>query len=420
MKPRTESPVLKLVRKGLDKLKERLHTHRIGLALWMVSTVLSFFVGVWLTGVIDCLPRAQESVRRAVEGAGYLGQGEDCFFLPPVDSGGNQNELRLAEGAIADAEQALADCRLRCVIGDCCQGLRRDITLARANLALLSGRCEEALTGLEPARKSSQLSNEEAITWAWAKVETSPDADGLRQAISVLGETKNDACVATTRGAFLRRLAALQDGEREREGLLRRALAEQDRAVSLSPRSVLVSYNRAIVFFDLGEVDKAQAALDTAGDYLAGRTDPYWHQAQAQVHYLHGEPNEALANLDAAVETGYPDPGFRLSRGWVLLKERRPRDARRDFERAREMIARQETSCRRLPDDDLLAEVEWGLARARWKETGAGTVDIEALRNILTPGLEHGLRQEIEADLTAIVAELQAKAGSKNSKTSTH
>lgn len=415
MKPPMESPALKLLARGLGKLKERLRLHRIGLALWVVSTVLSFFVGVWLTGVIDCLPRAEESVRRAVEGVGYLGQGEDCFFLPPVASGGNQNELILAEGAIGDAEQALAECRLRCLIGDCCRELRREITLARANLALLSGRCEEALVRLEPVHRSGQISEQEAITWAWAKVETSPDVEGLRQAISTLGEAKDDACAATTRGAFLRRLAALQ--EADRETLLHRALAEQDRAVSLSPRSVLANYNRAIVFFDLGEIDKAQAALDAAGDYLAGRTDPYWHQAQAQIHYLEDDLDEALANMTAAVETGYPDPGFRLSRGWVLLKQKHPRDARRDFERAREMIARQETSCRRHPDYDLRAEVEWGLAHARFQEAGSEAVNVEALRATLTPELDPGLRQDIERDLAAIVAEQQARARSKNPKT---
>ena len=418
MKPRAESRIRKTLANGAGTIAGRLREHRLALTLWCVSTVLSFFVGLWLTGVTDCLPRAEDSVRRAVESAGYAGQGEDCFILPLVDSGGNKNELILAAAAIADAERDLADCRLRCLFGNCCRDLRREITLARADLDLLSGRCEEALAEFEPARKGGQLSDQEAITWAWAKVETSPDAGGLGQAISVLRERNGSACAATTRGAFLRRLAALK--ESDRENLLRQALAEHDRAVSLSPRSVLASYNRAMVFFDLDEIDKAQAALDSTRDYLAGRTDPYWHQAQAKIHYLHREYDQALGNLNAAVETGYPDPVFRLSRGWLLLELKRPRDARRDFERAREMLARQETSCRRHPDNDLRAEVEWGLARTRFEETGASTVDVNALRAALTAGLEPELRQDIESTLKAVAAELQARARTKNPKTTSH
>lgn len=99
----------------------------------------------------------------------------------------------------------------------------------------------------------------------------------------------------------------------------------------------------------------------------------------------------------------------------MLLRQKRPRDARRDFERAREIISRQETSCRRHPDHDLVAEAEWGLAWARFQEAGAEAVDVKALRAVLTTELDPSLWLQIEGDLESIVAEQKDLARSSNS-----
>jgi tetratricopeptide (TPR) repeat protein len=379
--------------------KQVLREYRGKLALWVANTVAATFFGLWLGDAASCLDHAKEKVEAAGESIGFVPYREECFLLPPVDdSAGDQSEVKRAEANIADAEQALDRCWIPCWISKDCRRLRREIKQTKASLALLGGDCRGALGTMESLRRDDGLSREAAITWAWAKVETDPSDSSYRQAIDALAKYPQDnACLATTRGSLLRRLA-LSKAKRD-DGLLREALAEHNKALTLNARSALVDYNRAVVLLDLGEAEAAQAALDSAKDHLGGRPDPYWHYAQAKVYELSGDNPRMLDELTVAVESGYPDAEFRLARGWTWLRLGRFQEAQRDFRRAQEMNVRAETSCRRSSQTDLYAEVMWGLSWVQYKEHGPRAVDVESLRLALGRVTDPQLQHDIAADL---------------------
>jgi tetratricopeptide (TPR) repeat protein len=410
--PAVEQPASAQTSSRQELGKKYIKEHRWKLPLWIANTIAATLFGVWLGDVISCVSKAGEKIENATENAGFFPYGEGCFLLPPlIDPGSNKDELALAESRIIEAERALDQCAVPCFFHKECRRLKREIELSKANLDLLRGECKGALQRLEQMKHSGGLSREAAITWAWAKVEADPSADSYRQAIDLLRQYKDeDACLATTRGSLLRRLA-LSWGEEGQDHLLRTALAEHEKAMSLNSRSVLADYNRAIVLLELGETGEAQSALDHVKDILRGRLDPYWHHAQAKIHDLAGEDQKALDELTAAVESGHLDPEFRLARGWIWLRLGQNKEAERDFNRARSMTVREDTSCRRVSQRDLEAEVIWGLAWVQYKEQGPAAVDIDALRSALAGVSDPRLREEIAADLSEFEKRRKAAGG---------
>jgi tetratricopeptide (TPR) repeat protein len=381
-----------------DRSRSRsIREYRRKLIWWSLNTIAAAFVGFWLADAISCIERAKEKVEVASQNTGFLPYSEECFLLPPiVQPTSNANEIASAEKELADAENSLKRCIIPCFFSKKCRELKSELGLSKANFALLTGDCRGALDEIDDLRKYGPLSKEASITWVWAKAEAEPNSSSYRQAIDLLRRKDDDACLSTTRGSFLRRLALSY--KVPRKDLLRAALVEHNKAIALNPRSVLADYNRAIVLMELGETVEAQMALDAAWDHLQGRQDPYWHSAQAKFYEMIGENQKALAELTAAVESGYPDPEFRLSRGWIWLRLGRYDEAERDFKRAEGMVRRSETSCRRTSRDNLYADVVWGLSWVKYKKDGAEAVDLEALDLALVRATDASLRQAIAAD----------------------
>jgi len=120
----------------------------------------------------------------------------------------------------------------------------------------------------------------------------------------------------------------------QEEGRFEEALAEFDHALSVNPRLAPALVNRGAIFFHLGELDRAEAALKKAIEVAPERAAPYLNLAS--VALARNQPEAALHWLDRSLAV--EDTAIsRFTRGETLLQLGRLEEAAHEYRRAAEL-----------------------------------------------------------------------------------
>jgi tetratricopeptide (TPR) repeat protein len=114
-----------------------------------------------------------------------------------------------------------------------------------------------------------------------------------------------------------------------------RALAECDKALSMSPRSAAVLINRGNIWDELGDPARALADYNEALDIEPGNALIYYNRGILWRRM--GEFDRALADFDQAIRASFTDAAIYNDRGLVWYEKRQYDRALADFDRAIEI-----------------------------------------------------------------------------------
>jgi tetratricopeptide (TPR) repeat protein len=164
-----------------------------------------------------------------------------------------------------------------------------------------------------------------------------------------------------------------------------RATADYEKAIRLDPRYARPRYNRGLTYTRQGDYVRAIADYDEAIRLNPQFVEAYNNRCMMRAMYLTGELDLARADCDAAIRLAGDEPLFRLSRGFVGLRQGRFRDAWDDYDAA----------VRATPDDSG-AVYGRGTAALRLGRTAEGQADIAR-----ATALDANIAQRFAADFVA-------------------
>ena len=143
------------------------------------------------------------------------------------------------------------------------------------------------------------------------------------------------------------------------------AIADFEKAIRLDPQYARPRYNRGLTYTRQGNYARAIADYDEAIRLNPQFVEAYNNRCMMRAMYLTSELDLARADCDAAIRLAGDEPLFRLSRGFVGLRQGRFRDAWDDYDAA----------VRARPDDPR-AVYGRGTAALRLGRTVEGQADI--------------------------------------------
>ena len=90
--------------------------------------------------------------------------------------------------------------------------------------------------------------------------------------------------------------------EYERQGMHALAMKEFNRAIELDPRYDLAYYNRALVHFRIGDLERSLADYNIALELSPN--NPYWTYERGFLYLQLGDREKAIADLERSLELG--------------------------------------------------------------------------------------------------------------------